>query len=104
MSQSRGRSIPVYTLYREHAGVRSALEEVRREPPVGQAISRGNAQRILGGWLWPTRGASRSLRVKAFRLGYRPELLCEPQRAARGGLGIGKPTRYHAMVGPSLDP
>ena len=42
--------------------------------------------------------------AKAFRLGYRPELLCEPQRAARGGLGIGKPTRYHAMVGPSLDP
>ena len=42
--------------------------------------------------------------AKAFRLGYRPELLCEPQRAARGDLGIGKPTWYHAMVGPSLDP
>jgi hypothetical protein len=42
--------------------------------------------------------------AKAFRLEYRPELLCEPQRAARGGLGIGKPTRYHEVVEPSLDP
>ena len=42
--------------------------------------------------------------VQAFRLGYRPELLYEHQRAARGGLGIGKPTRYHAVVEPSLDP
>jgi hypothetical protein len=42
--------------------------------------------------------------AKAFRLGYRPELLCEPLRAARGGLGIEKPTRYHAVVGSSRDP
>jgi hypothetical protein len=42
--------------------------------------------------------------AKAFRLGYRPELLYESQRAARGGLGIEKPTRYHAVVEPSLDP
>jgi hypothetical protein len=44
--------------------------------------------------------------AKAFQLGYmyRPELLCEHQRAARGSLGIEKPTRYHAVVEPSLDP
>ena len=42
--------------------------------------------------------------ANVFRLGYRPELLYESQRAARGGLGIGKPTWYHAMVGPSLNP
>ena len=42
--------------------------------------------------------------AKVFRLGYRPELLCEPQRAARGGLGIEKPTRYHAVEEPSLGP
>ena len=42
--------------------------------------------------------------AKAFRSEYRPELLYEPQRAARGYLSIEKLTQYHEMVEPSLDP
>ena len=40
--------------------------------------------------------------AKAFRSEYRPELLYEPQRAARGYLSIEKLTQYHEMVEPSL--